>query len=112
MESSWNERVYRVLSKGISLSPIGVNNFAFSKELALDVLEELRSLGVAILGGDVYVESGGMFESNYDNWYCKKLDDESVQDFVARSGRDAEKYIQGYGAKGAFFVFVPDGRSL
>jgi hypothetical protein len=75
-------------------------------------LEELRSLGVAILGGDVYIESGGAFESAYDNWYCNKLDDESVQDFVARSGRDAEKYIQGYRTAGAFFVFVPGGRSL
>lgn len=112
MQIHFNDKIDNVLKKGIPLDPFGINNFAFPKECALNAVEELRSLGVAILGGDVYVESDDGFKANYDNWYCNRLDGESACDFVTRSTNDAELYIRRYSINGAFFVFVPDSKGL
>ncbi len=85
-----------VLSIGIPLSDIGVNNWALNKTQSIKAIEELRRENISILGGDVYEMINGSPVSNYDNWYCNREDNESWENFVIRSTEYARRYIEGY----------------
>jgi hypothetical protein len=110
MGKKWPSEVKEILGIGISLDVIGVNNWALSKEQALIALEKLFSIGVPILGGDVYTISNGEINSQYDNWYCERLQDETSMEFVNRSFVSANRYVQNYNSENIdsiYFVIVP-----
>ncbi len=90
------EKIESILSRGISLHDMGVNNWALYKEQALLVLEELEGQKLSVLGGDVYELINGLIEPNYDNWYCNKIENEPLTNFVQRSASRAYQYISGY----------------
>ena len=111
MTMAWSEDVKVILSCGISLSEIGVNNWALTETQALQTLNKLESLESPVLGGDVYEMINGEPESNYDNWYCERNDNEKLSEFVARSINYARQYIGNYkkpSCRETFFVFVAD----
>jgi hypothetical protein len=54
--------------KGVSLSLLGLEEFALTREDALTAVETLRHDSVAILGGDVYLLRGARVELAYANW--------------------------------------------
>ncbi len=105
----WSEDVKAILSSGISLSEIGVNNWALTEAQAMQALDKFESLNTPVLGGDIYEMVDGEPESNYDNWYCDQNDNEELGEFVARSISYARQYIGNYrnpSGRETFFVFV------
>lgn len=109
MQPTWSEEIDCILSVGRSLSQSGVKNWALACEDALVALNQLATLGVAVLGGDVYHEQDGTLELSYDNWYCDSVLGENEEDFVVRSIERARSYIKNYGGAldRAFFALVP-----
>jgi len=111
MGSVWNKDVDEIFNTGIKLSHLGLSNWALKRDQALNAIEELKALGIPILGGDVYHDINGIIIPNYDNWYCEQKPDESIVDFVTRSLNKAKMYIESYPIqKGIkfFFVLVPN----
>lgn len=110
MEHIWSAEIDSVLSVGRSLESIGVRNWALEPRAALNALKQLSSIGVAVLGGDVYAVSGINVESNYDNWYCNRDSGETAVDFVERSIAKARSYITNYQARAGsvLFAIVPN----
>lgn len=99
----------KILEKGISLSPMGVNNKAFSKKDALELVERLFILKIPILGGDVCeINEYNFIEYNYDNWSCNKQSDESDETYLTRSILRTKEYINNYPIESnkIFFAFV------
>lgn len=106
---AWSEDVRNILAGGIPLSSIGVDNWALTKEQAMLALEEFERRNMPVLGGDVYELVDAYPEPNYDNWYCDRNANESIEDFVARSVHYARDYIERYSNPSGhetFFVLV------
>ncbi len=93
---AWSENVEAVLSIGVSLFDIGINNWALNKSQSMRALDEFERLKIPVLGGDVYEVVDGTPESNYDNWYCDRNDKEVLGEFIARSISYAREYISNY----------------
>jgi len=111
MKNIWSKKTEEILKKGKSLFDIGVNNWALTKVEVITAIDEFSSQHIPILGGDVYEVINGVFQSNYDNWYCEPLPEETRSEFVNRSVNKAKKYIEDYKAKELdkiFFVLVPE----
>jgi hypothetical protein len=96
MNNKTLKQINKLLKRGLSLDGIGVNNWAFSKESALNILDRFEELQVTILGGDVLELINGNIQHNYDNWYCNKLPDETDIEFARRSIIVAREYIKKY----------------
>lgn len=109
MENVWSREVDSILCVGSSLENSGVRNWAIGRQAALMALDRLAEIGVAVLGGDVYVSTDQGLESNYDNWYCNKNSGESESDFVTRSVKESINFIANYKMKNpeVFFSIVP-----
>ncbi len=106
----WTENIDAILSRGVSLESIRVNNWALTRQQALDVLDKFTALGIAVLGGDVYNIKDEVIKASYDNWYCNPLVNESKDVFIQRSLVYARNYICGYSdseADTVRFVLVP-----
>jgi hypothetical protein len=110
MEFIWSEAIDSVLKVGQPLADIGVNNWGLTKEDALIALNEFLKVGIAVLGGDVYIMSGRNIEPSYNNWYCSREKDESNIDFIKRSILKAENYISNYTdtKNNTLFALVPE----
>ncbi len=93
---AWSEDVKAILSCGISLSEMGVNNWALTESEAIQAPDKFESLETSVLGGDVYEMVDDEPESIYDNWYCERDDGEELGKFVARSIKCARQYICNY----------------
>lgn len=107
----WSTKVDEILSKGISLEPIGVKNWALSRQDALEALNQFLILQIPVLGGDVCELTKGNPEYNYDNWYCDRIPGESDLAFVNRSINKAKDYIISYNMEyrdKIFFALVPE----
>ena len=97
MSVIWTKDIDEILrEEGDSLNSIGIQNWALPKREALFAISELKKMGVAITGGDVYRLNGDSFELTYDNWYCQRLDSESGLEYINRSVLVASEYIKGY----------------
>lgn len=105
----WSAEIDSILSAGRSLEEVGVSNWALERQAALAAIERLSRIGVAILGGDVYLINASEVELTYDNWHCNQETGESDLEFVKRSVTKARNYITQYEArKGAvLFAVVP-----
>lgn len=107
----WPLKIERILEEGLSLGSFGINNWALTKEQALNSLESLVNIQVPVLGGDVYENIGGVIQSNYDSWHCEPISDELKYEFVKRSILIAKEYINNYKSPHPdriYFVLVPD----
>jgi len=110
MKNEWPENVQKILSIGLSLEHQGVHNWALPSVNIRGVIEQLEMEKVGILGGDVYMISGGELHPNYDSWHCEKGSEESDCDFVRRSLIETQRYVDNYTqniSSDAFFVLVP-----
>jgi Immunity protein 40 len=71
---------------GTSLRSQHVNEVAFRVALAGQVLDALRGTGVAVLGGDFWLQNErGVFRPVYENWYVSQEPSESDEHFAVRS---------------------------
>lgn len=110
MKTIWSTDVDNIFAEGYSLTSMGVNNWALSKESALKVLNKLEQLQVAVLGGDVCELIGDIIQYNYDSWHCDQGQGELNNEFVLRSIATAKQYIKDYkveNSKRVLFAFVP-----
>lgn len=107
---AWSKQVETVLSDGLSLHQWGVNNWALTKDQAMEKLEQFERIKIPILGGDIYELVNGEPKSNDDNWYCNRNHGEDDNEFVERSINRARNYINTYrnptGLE-VLFVLVP-----
>lgn len=105
------KQINELLKEGHSLEGIGINNWAFSQEDALEILNRFEEFKVSILGGDVFELTNSIVQSNYDNWYCNRLSNETDIEFSKRSIKRAKDYITNYNVSDPsqiFFAFVLD----
>jgi hypothetical protein len=109
IQDVWSEEVDAILCVGQSLGPLGVRNWAIDQTGTLNVLERLRTLGIAVAGVDVYRWSSDGLESTYDDWYCNREVDESEAAYLVRSIEFARRYIMDYPNTGGdvLFALVP-----
>jgi hypothetical protein len=82
-------------SEGKPLAKInpGSEEQALKPAAALQALELLADTDVAILGGDVLSERSAKLEYTHENWYCKRLPEESALAFANRSRSVARQFI-------------------
>ncbi|PID44174.1 MAG: hypothetical protein CSB47_11585 [Proteobacteria bacterium] len=109
MTMTWSEDVKKILESGVSLSSVGINNWALNKDQAMLAIDEFEKHKIPVLGGDVYEMVDGYPEANYDNWYCDRNANEELEDFVARSAGNARDYIESYSnlsGQETYFVLI------
>ena len=102
-----NNKIESTLHLGVSLHSQGTDNWALTKELALEVLEICRDCNYAVLGGDVYRKLSDHYKMSYDNWFSTKMAGESIADYISRSQLESKEYVENYQVgDGVFFVLV------
>ena len=70
---SWivNDKIKeKIIKKSISLEKYGINDLAWQKEDAQNLINSIMKDGVGILGGDVYKLTPHHLEPIYDNLSC------------------------------------------
>ena len=87
--------------KEIDLSYLGLNEVAWRKVDAIELLNYFELNSVFVLGGDVLSLQKGSYKHNYDNWYFEK----SMGNFKD-SIRKAKHYLENYPDGDFIFVLV------
>lgn len=111
MNTIWSKESDAILKVGRSLEDVGVCNWALTKEQTLMALDRLEAEGIAVYGGDVYEMHRKCLQSNYDNWYCDREDNESKSAFISRSIAKARDYVTNYKLNRNvefYFAIVPE----
>ncbi|WP_419785787.1 Imm40 family immunity protein [Pseudodesulfovibrio sp.] len=105
-----NKKLVALLSSGVALHSSGINNWAFKKNQALLVLDEIRKINVPILGGDVFLFEDELLVPASENWFCDQLNKETYDEYVLRSINVAKSYIEKMQLNGRvpYFVLVPE----
>jgi len=83
----------QIISSGISLESIGVNEVAWEYEMALSVVDFLKDNRMPILGGDVYKRIAGEVVPTYDNWFVNRSE---CGYLMQRTFEKAKTYILDY----------------
>ena len=73
----------------------GLNEKAYSKELALKVISDLKEKNLTILGGDVYLFKKNKTIITYDSWYFEPQQNKDKR-IVENSYLIAKQYISNY----------------
>ncbi|MBP6390686.1 MAG: hypothetical protein KA175_07050 [Flavobacteriales bacterium] len=99
--------VIELLSReGRTLSSIGVNDWALTRDQALVIISEFDAMNVAILGGDVFEDKEGRIAHTYENWYCDRRLDETDEAYRIRANEKARAYIRDYPISSHLFTLV------
>ena len=77
-----------------SLEQLGINDYAFPKESAIEIINFLKDEFHPIFGGDVFKLDGDNISFAYAFWSCEPEEDESPNKYLNRSYEAAIKYIQ------------------
>ena len=96
---SWivNDKIKeKIIKKSISLEKYGINDLAWQKEDAQNLINSIMKDGVGILGGDVYKLTPHHLEPIYDNWSCEPNEKESEGEYYLRSKIESLRYIENY----------------
>lgn len=83
----------KITKNSVLLEKYGLNELAWSREDAQDLIRDIMNDYIGILGGDVYVLKNDRLEALSDNWYCDLVDTE--EDFK-KSKIKALDYIKNY----------------
>lgn len=86
----------KINQRFISLKRYGLNDLAWAKEDAKNLINSIIKDRIAILGGDVYRLTPNRLEPLYDNWACEAGATESEEEYHSRSKSESLKYIQNY----------------
>ncbi|MCB1067109.1 MAG: hypothetical protein KDK56_02880 [Simkania sp.] len=89
----------KIKNASVSLEKYGLNELAWTKENAINLINSILNDKIAILGGDVYLLASGNIEPLYDNWYCEKVSFETQNEYFLRSKLEALQYIKNYPVK-------------
>ena len=74
----------KIIKNSISLEKYGINNLAWSKVDAQQLIHLIDKDKIGIFGGDVYKLTSTL-ESLSDNWSCEPAELESDEEFNART---------------------------
>lgn len=85
-----------LMKKAISLEKYGLNDLAWKKEDALELIKSLMTDPIGVLGGDVYKINGDRLIPLYDNWSCDPNKNEGQKSHFQRSKFASIKYIENY----------------
>ena len=90
------------------LDELGVEELAWPRLSALEVVARLRGSGIAVLGGDVLEKGPDGLHYTYSNWHLEPRSDESFEVFAERSHESARAYIQKHpaGSAESYYVLV------
>lgn len=86
----------KITQNSISLEEYGLNDLAWSKEDATNLINSIMKDRIGILGGDVYKLTSNRLEPLYDNWACEPSAAESEEEYYLRSKSEALKYIENH----------------
>lgn len=86
----------KILKNSISLEKFGINDLAWAKKEAEDLIVSIMKDDIGILGGDVYIINAGRLDPLYDNWSCEVRMSESTEEYFSRSKAEALNYISKY----------------
>ncbi len=70
-----NDIIGEKINDAISLSAIGINEYAWDYNSIVDIIPILRENRLPILGGDVFIIKNGIIKPTCDSWYYKILTD-------------------------------------
>ncbi|NSZ15604.1 Imm40 family immunity protein [Agrobacterium vitis] len=109
MQNIWSPEVDSILSVGIDLQSIGVNNWALSWNDAINSVQKFYDIGIPIVGLDVYFLKEKFVEQTYESFYVEKNPNESDGEFLFRSNKSVEKFLIRYknNRLGFYFALVP-----
>ena len=91
-KTSWK----RIIESSISLNSYGLDDLAWHREDAKNLIISILKEKIAILGGDVYKLTSHRLEPLYDNWSCEPNEGESEEEYYQRSKAEALTYIENY----------------
>lgn len=57
------------INEALSLSAIGINEYAWNYNSIVEIIPILREKRIPILGGDVYIIKNGIIKQTCDSWY-------------------------------------------
>jgi len=77
------EEIDEILNVGFFLGGMGVNNWALGKKECLEAIRNLKSINVAILGGDTFFD--GRINPTGESWSCDGRHNEDEMIFLERS---------------------------
>jgi hypothetical protein len=86
----------KIVQKSISLERYGINDLAWSKEDAKNLINAIMKDKIGILGGDVYKLTPNRLEPLCDNWSCEPTKTESEEEYYFRSKSESLRYIENY----------------
>lgn len=86
----------KIIQKSIFLEGYGLNDLAWNKEDAKNLINSILKDKIGILGGDVYTLTSHRLEPLYDNWACEPRATESEEEYYLRSKLESLKYIENY----------------
>jgi len=111
----YSSKIINILSVGTCLDKEGINNWALTKEQALEAVKEFKAIDIAILGGDVMYLENDRIRHTYDNWFTETSEKEIPKEFNIRSYQIAQNYIENYENNKyseIFYLLVPDNSEL
>ncbi len=108
---NYPKQIKELVSCGIPLHEMGINNWALDKSQVLKLLDEFEKIEVAVLGGDVCKITSQKLDLHGNNWSCDIKKSETKYDYVRRSISYTKSYISGYPNTSqnlVFFTIVPE----
>lgn len=86
----------KITKKSLSLEKFGLNDLAWNKEEAQNLIRAIMEDRIGILGGDVYRLDENHLEPLYDNWSCEQINKESKEEYFKRSKVESLNFIEKY----------------
>lgn len=85
----------KITKNSVSLERYGLNELAWSKEDAQNLILAIMNDYIGILGGDVYILNQDCLEPLSDNWCCEPINIET-EGYYTRSKNESLNYIKNY----------------
>jgi len=86
----------KLAQKSISLERYDIDDLAWTKEDAENLINTIMKDKIGILGGDVYKLTATRLEPLCDNWFCEPAKAESEEEYYLRSKVESLRYIKNY----------------
>lgn len=98
----------KIEQRQISLKEFELNDRAYSKDDAIDLIKSIMNDEIGIWGGDVLQLVDNRLNPLSDNWYSEPKINESKEEFFFRSKSESLKYIESYSSnvEGIIFTLV------
>jgi len=90
-----------IKKKGIDLANMGVHNYAFPKNDALELLNLFKKYNILLYGGDFLKKEDNKFNYNYINW---ATNEKNIQYNIEY----AKKFIEQYATEDIYIEFVTE----